>query len=202
MIDVDSRAVVGQFDVGVEPEGMAVSPDGKLAVNTSETTSMVHWIDTATNQVIDNTAVGQRPRVAMFSPDGRTLWVSSEIGGGVAVLDVATHKVLQTIHFDITGVPADKIQPVGIRITADGKLAFVALGPANRVAVVDAQTFQVKSYILVGQRVWQMAFTPDGTAALHHQRHQRRRHGDRRGAAGSDQVDQGRPLPLGRRDRP
>jgi YVTN family beta-propeller protein len=106
--------------------------------------------------------VGQRPRVAVFSPDGRTLWVSSEIGGGVAIMDVATHKVLQTIHFEITGVPADKIQPVGIRLTADGKRAFVALGPANRVAVVDAQTFQVKSYILVGQRVWQMAFTPDG----------------------------------------
>jgi YVTN family beta-propeller protein len=37
----------------------------------------------------------------------------------------------------------------------------VALGPANRVAVVDAQTFEVKKYLLVGQRVWQLAFSPD-----------------------------------------
>ena len=29
-----------EIQVGVEPEGMAASPDGKLVVNTSETTSM------------------------------------------------------------------------------------------------------------------------------------------------------------------
>jgi YVTN family beta-propeller protein len=58
-------------------------------------------------------------------------------------------------------VNSDAIQPVGIRLTQDGKYAFVALGPANRVAVIDAKTFEVEKYLLVGQRVWQMAFTPD-----------------------------------------
>jgi YVTN family beta-propeller protein len=48
-----------------------------------------------------------------------------------------------------------------VRITKDDKTAFVALGPANRVAVVNAQTFEVEKYLLVGQRVWQLAFTPD-----------------------------------------
>ena len=48
-----------------------------------------------------------------------------------------------------------------MRITKDGKKAFVALGPANRVAVVDTATFKVEKYLLVGQRVWQLAFTPD-----------------------------------------
>jgi YVTN family beta-propeller protein len=37
----------------------------------------------------------------------------------------------------------------------------VALGPANRVAVIDAASYAVQKYLLVGQRVWQMAFTPD-----------------------------------------
>jgi YVTN family beta-propeller protein len=37
----------------------------------------------------------------------------------------------------------------------------VALGPANRIAVVNAQTFAVESYLLVGQRVWNLAFSPD-----------------------------------------
>ena len=55
----------------------------------------------------------------------------------------------------------DAIQPVGIRITSDGKTAYVALGPANHVAVVDTATFKGQKYLLVGQRVWQMAFTPD-----------------------------------------
>jgi YVTN family beta-propeller protein len=29
------------------------------------------------------------------------------------------------------------------------------------VAVVDAQTYEVEKYLLVGQRVWQLAFSPD-----------------------------------------
>jgi YVTN family beta-propeller protein len=56
---------------------------------------------------------------------------------------------------------AETIQPVGVSITADGKKAYVALGPANHVAVVDTKTYEVKKYILVGQRVWHLAFTPD-----------------------------------------
>jgi YVTN family beta-propeller protein len=35
------------------------------------------------------------------------------------------------------------------------------MGPANRVAVINAQTFQVEKYLLVGQRVWNLAFSPD-----------------------------------------
>ncbi len=40
----------------------------------------------------------------------------------------------------------------------------MALGPANRVAVIDAKTLRGREdYLLVGQRVWQLAFTPDET---------------------------------------
>ncbi len=65
------------------------------------------------------------------------------------------------IGFEIPGVRAEAIQPVGVRVTRDGKKAFVALGPANRVAVVNGETYEVEDYLLVGQRVWQLAFTPD-----------------------------------------
>lgn len=55
----------------------------------------------------------------------------------------------------------DKVQPVGVKLTRDGKYAFVALGPANHVAVLDARTYEVLDYLLVGRRVWHLAFTPD-----------------------------------------
>ena len=55
----------------------------------------------------------------------------------------------------------EAIQPVGVRITKDGQYAYIALGPSNRVAIVNTKTFEVENYLLVGQRVWQMAFTPD-----------------------------------------
>ena len=47
VIDVEGGKVMAQIPTGVEPEGMAVSPDGKTIVNTSETTNMAHFIDCA-----------------------------------------------------------------------------------------------------------------------------------------------------------
>ena len=140
---------------------MGISPDGKILVNTSETTNMAHFIDTATRQIVANVLVDARPRFAEFKRDGSELWVSSEIGGTVSVIDPVKHAVTGKINFEIPGLRAEAIQPVGIGITRDGKTAFVALGPANRVAVVDAATHEVTKYLLVGQRVWHMAFTPD-----------------------------------------
>jgi PQQ-dependent catabolism-associated beta-propeller protein len=161
VIDLERRAVVTEIPVGVEPEGMGVSPDGKVLVNTSETTNMAHFIDTATHQITDSVPVDARPRFAEFTSDGSEVWVSSEIGGTVSVIDAATRKLKRKIGFEVPGLRAEAIQPVGIRITADGRKAYVALGPANRVAVVDAQAYTVEDYLLVGQRVWQLDFTPD-----------------------------------------
>lgn len=54
----------------------------------------------------------------------------------------------------------EAIQPIGVSITRDGTRAFVALGPANRVAVINAQTKEIEKYLLVGQRVWHLALHP------------------------------------------
>jgi PQQ-dependent catabolism-associated beta-propeller protein len=162
VVDVESRTVVSQIDVGVEPEGMAVSHDGKWAIVTSETTNMAHWIDTDTYALVGNTLVEQRPRDAEFTRDDKELWVSSEIGGTVAVIDSASKQIKHTITFEIRGISRDRIQPVGIELTSDGKYAFVALGPANHIAVVDrTRDYEVIDYILVGRRVWHMALTPE-----------------------------------------
>ena len=122
---------------------------------------MAQWIDTATHEIIANSLVDQRPRHAEFNKDGSERWVSSEIGGTVTVFNTADQSGKGKIAFAIKGVHRDKVQPVGIKLSSDGKFAFVALGPANHIAVVDAKTFEVVSYILVGRRVWHMAFNGD-----------------------------------------
>ena len=163
VVDVPTAKVTAEIPTGVEPEGMAVSPDGKIVVNTSETTSMAHFIDAEAKKAVANVLVGSRPRFAAFTGDGKQVWVSSEVGGTVAVIDAATHKILRTIEFAVPGVRRETIQPVGIALSRDGRLAFVALGPANRVAVIDRKSFDVVKYLLVGQRVWHMDFSPDQT---------------------------------------
>ena len=50
-----------------------------------------------------------------------------------------------------------------VLITRDGKTAFVALGRANHVAVVDVDSKKVKDYLLVGKRAWGLTLTRDET---------------------------------------
>lgn len=159
--DMTEKKVIREVAVGVEPEGIAISPSGEVAVATSETTNMVHFIKLDTYDIFDNVLVAARPRVVEFTPDGKKIWVTSEVGGIASVIDLETRKVEKEIKFEIQGVNAQHIQPVGVRFTKDGATAFIALGPANRIAVVDTATATIKKYVLVGQRVWHMTLTPD-----------------------------------------
>jgi YVTN family beta-propeller protein len=53
------------------------------------------------------------------------------------------------------------VTPVGLVMTADGKTAFVTLGHAAHVAVVDVPTRRITGYILVGKRAWGITLTRD-----------------------------------------
>ena len=139
-----------------------ISPDGAIIVNTSETTNMLHWIDTQTRELKHNTLVGQRPRHVEFMRTKKLVWASAEIGGTVHVIDVDTKEQVKEFGFKIRRIHPNRIQPVGIRFSSDEKLAFVALGPANHVAVVETETFEIIKYLLVGRRVWHLDITPDG----------------------------------------
>ena len=164
VIDIEGRRIIAEIPVGIEPEGMGVSPDGKVVVNTSETTNMAHFIDTETFQIFANVLVDQRPRIAEYTADGSLLYVSAEIGGTVSVFDPSVPEIIHVINFEVPGIPQEAIQPVGVRITEDGSKIYVALGPSNRVALVTYDgdsTWEVDQYFLVGQRVWQLYFTPD-----------------------------------------
>ena len=122
---------------------------------------MAHWIDTDSHELFANTLVDSRPRHAEFIKDDGELWVSAEIGGTISVFETEGQTEIAKIDFEIDGMHPDRVQPVGFEFTEDEKTAFVALGPSNQVAVVNAETYEVEDYILVGRRVWHMAFSPD-----------------------------------------
>ncbi len=89
---------------------------------------------------------------------------SGLLGGRMAIAENNTTGRFMRQRFEVreTVVPADGDAVAAFKALAgDGKLAFVALGPANRVAVIDGGTLEVRKYLPVGQRVWQLAFSPD-----------------------------------------
>ena len=172
VIDGESLKVTSTIKTGRRPRGIVLSEDmTKLYVCIGDD-NRVDVIDLKTGKVVDRLPSGPDPELMALHPDGHHLyiapdskhvWVSAEIGGTVSVIDSAEKKVIHKIRFEIPGVSADAIQPVGVKITKDGKRAFVALGPANRVAEIDPATYEVKKYYLVGQRVWNMALGQNET---------------------------------------
>lgn len=148
-------------EVGEEPEGILVSPDGKTVFVTSEVANIVHVVDTASASIRANIVAGNRPRRFALIPGGDSLWVTNELSGSVSVVDLGDMQVADTIEFKPKGFRPEDVTPVGITMTRDGKTAFVALGRANHVAVVDVASRAVEDYILVGSRAWNTTLTRD-----------------------------------------
>ena len=148
-------------EVGEEPEGVLVSPDGNTVYVTSEVANMVHVVDVASNTVKANIVVGNRPRRFAMTPDKRELWVTNELGASVTIIDATANKIKETIPFAPKGFRVEDITPVGITMTRDGQTAFVALGRANHVAVVDVASREIEKYLLVGNRAWNTTLNRD-----------------------------------------
>jgi len=152
---------VAEYETGEEPEGVLITPDGKRVFVASEAANLVHVIDVETQQVIKDVLVDTRPRRFALTPDGRELWVSAELAGIVDIIDTGTLQIVDDITFLPTGFRREEVTPVDLLITRDGTRAYVALGRANHVAVVDVAKRKVLDYILVGKRAWGLALTND-----------------------------------------
>lgn len=161
VIDIPHGLVVKRIPIAKEAEGVSVSPDGRWVISTSEGESLAEWIDGAKLEVVDKTSVDTRPRASEFTADGKQLWVTSQNAANLNIIDVATKRSLKKIAFSVPGVAPETVMPVGIRIDKQQRFAYVALGRANRIAVIDAQKLEVVNYLAVGQRVWNMAFSDD-----------------------------------------
>ena len=161
--DDDGESIPGMstVDVGEEPEGILVNKDGSLVFVTSEVANMVHVIDTATAEIRANIVAGNRPRRFAVPAGGNTLWVTNELSGSVSLIDLGTMKVTGTVEFKPKGFRPEDVTPVGITTTGDGATAFVALGRANHVAVVDVASLDVEDYVLVGSRAWNTTLNRD-----------------------------------------
>jgi PQQ-dependent catabolism-associated beta-propeller protein len=165
-IDITSGQEAEDVATGAEPEGVILSPDGKTLYATSEIADMVHVIDVASGAVVRNIIVGTRPRRFVLTPDGKELWVSCELSGEVDVIDRSTNTVTAQLSFVPPGFQEEDVTPVGMTITKDGRKVLVTLGRANHLAIVDAKSRKVLSYVLVGSRAWGVDLSADEKTAI------------------------------------
>jgi YVTN family beta-propeller protein len=148
------------------PEGLAVSPDGKMLVVALNAADSADVVNLATNEQ-SIVAVGHYPSGVAFDHAGRA-YVSNEYDGTLSVIDTATHNVTTTIS-GLGGALGDlAAHPEGMVADPVREQLYVAVTNRDLVAVVNTATESVSRLISVrrsqgiGTEPVKLAVTPDG----------------------------------------
>ncbi len=136
--------------VGRGDEGFDISPDGKELWAANAQDGTVSIIDIAAKRVVATVPAPCRSANRLkFTLDGKHALISDLGGRDMLVMDTASRKVIKQIP--LGGSAA------GMLMDPNGTRAFVSVGPANSVAVVDLSTLEVTGRIASGPG-------PDGLA--------------------------------------
>jgi YVTN family beta-propeller protein len=135
--------------VGKNPEGFDISPDGKELWAASHE-EMVTIIDLATKKAVQTIDLQTKfANRLKFTPDGERVLISDLGTGDLIVVNAASRKEIKRISLGHGCA--------GILIVPDGSVAYVAVSRDDNVAVIDLKTLSVTGRITTGKG-------PDGLA--------------------------------------
>ena len=168
---------------GMRPQGLVLSPDGRLLATAGKTQDLV-LLDPQSGAIKQRVALpsgkARNPNAVsshilepdeggqlsftglIFSPDGSRLYLSN-VSGDVKVFGVGAEgqaKGLFSIALPAAEAPR-RLQeiPAGLAISRDGRRLYVALNLSNRLAEVDTATGKVL-------RMWPVGVAPYGVALV------------------------------------
>lgn len=159
VIELPEGKLLATLPTGYEPDGVAISVDHKRIFVASENAGLVHVFSTQDYSEEAKILTNLRPRGLAIAES--ELWVSTEMGSRVEIFDIQTLKKVDEIIFAPRGLRSEQLTPVDIIFSTDTRFAYVALGAANHIAIIDRQTREILKYILVGRRAWGLALSPN-----------------------------------------
>jgi DNA-binding beta-propeller fold protein YncE len=164
VLDLTTGNTLAILPTGLEPDGIAVTDNGKQIFVASENAGLVHVFDAISYRQTAVIVTHLRPRrLALL---GNKLWVSSEMGSRVEIFSIDTLEKVDEVIFAPKGFRSEQMTPVDILFDNTGTLAFVALGSANHVAFVNIKSLEIEKYILVGRRAWGLGISPDNRSLI------------------------------------
>jgi YVTN family beta-propeller protein len=93
VISTATNTVTATIPVGLNPYGVAVTPDGSKVYVANAGEHTVSVISTATNTVIATVPVGNEPHGIAVTPDGSKVFVANYRDSTVSVISTATNTV-------------------------------------------------------------------------------------------------------------
>ena len=164
VIDLALERVIQIITCGLGAEGIDITPDGKEVWVSNGRENTISVIDTETNEVIDTLTTGNEAMRLKFSIDGKYCFVPNSKDGVIRVYNQKTKEQLKVIEIPGKKNLVDRLlyhtpRPLGILMHPNGKYVFVANSNADKVEVIDIQTFEIVCNIGTGR-------VPDGLAFL------------------------------------
>ena len=138
ILDLTTRTVTGQVNVGAFPASMAVTPDGTQVWIPCRGDSNLFVIDTLTNASVGFLQGLTFPTGIAINPTGTTVYVAEAplVGNGtIAVIDPSTFTVRSRI-------PVGSLPHV-VAITPTGRHLFVTNALSNSITQINTATNRV-----------------------------------------------------------
>lgn len=175
-LDTDGNPANGTTRIvaGLQPHGLAVTPDDRYLLVTNDGSNDVTVVSIAGFRVVGTVpAVGSGPHMIAITPDGREAWTGNIVGGDVSIIDMAK-AIADPAHAVVCATPGGSGSACripsgsgteGVTFTQDGKTAYVAAGDNNTVTVIDVGTRQVIRTLSIAGQPLRVAIRPDGRRA-------------------------------------
>lgn len=170
-IDLTSGAKLADIPTGDGAEGLAMTPDGRSIWVTNRAADTLSIVDTETLEIQATIACASFPIRVEITPDGKRALVSTARSGEVVVFDTATHEELVRRKLDLENAAdaatrlfsdrfGDSPVPVGIQLSPDGEIAWVAATQADAVVEVRTSDLAVNKVLRAGHEPDGMAYSP------------------------------------------
>jgi len=135
VIDLATLKTDRTLQVGKDPRGLGITPDGRTLVTANQADEDVSLIDTASGKTTHRIPVGKNAEFVRVSPDGRFAYVTYE--------------------------PSSSGKPPGKEDKAGGKAAEAEGTEPAEIAVVDLSKFVVSARLPASLETEGMDFSPD-----------------------------------------
>ena len=140
VVDLRSRQVISQHQLGGEGYTCILSPDRKTLYSSCWGCDRIVVFDTDRNTITGEIAVGDNPNDMCLTRNGQYLFVANANDNSVSVIDTRQSKVIETLNAALyPGSPAGS-STNSVALSDDGRTLYIANADNNCLAVFNVST--------------------------------------------------------------
>jgi len=141
VFDAETYKELQRYDCGTDPEGIAISGDGRTIVVSNEDAGTATIIDTTTGKNV-SVVTGTEPEGVAIQ--GQTAFVTGETSSTITKIDLVKRRVDANFFVDT--------RPRAVTFTHNGARAYASAEVAGTVNVIDVMNGSVTQKIKLGPR--------------------------------------------------